>query len=119
MVIFNHMAFPMKLDVMGALVSELLPNYPRLSTYRGVQQSLKRAQEGRNMVVHGRWAVDDTSGEVQVSRLSARGKLKASTTPFSVAEIRAVSDLIVKASQELFFLVAKAGTTNSPPHSGQ
>ena len=32
-IIFNHMAFPMKLDVMGALVSELLPAYPGLAGF--------------------------------------------------------------------------------------
>ena len=117
-IIFNHMAFPMKLDVMGALVSQLLPGYPGLSDFPTVQGLLRRAQERRNYVIHAKWSVDE-NGQVQVSRFSARGKLKISTTPISAAEIRKITDLIVEASQELFRLITKAGTTNTPPQRGQ
>ena len=35
------------------------------------------------------------------------------------AEIRAAADLITKAAHDLHTLVTKAGTTKSPPHTGQ
>jgi len=118
-IIFNHMAFPMKLDVMGALVSELLPNYPELSGFPTVHQLLKQAQEKRNSIAHSKWGTDEQTGKVQISRLTARGKLKTSITPISVSEIRTAADLIEKAAHDLYVLVVKAGTTNRPPHSGQ
>ena len=118
-IIFNHMAFPMKLDVMGAFVSTLLPGYPALSGFPAIQRLLKKAQEHRNSVIHGRWGFDETTREVTISRLSARGKLKFSITPVSIAEISAMTDLIVKASHDLHSLVTKAGTTNIPPQMGQ
>jgi hypothetical protein len=117
-IIFNHMAFPMKLDVMGALVSELMPAYPELSGFPAVHQLLKQAQEKRNAIAHSKWSRDDT-GQVQISRLTARGKLKTSVEPISVAEIRTAADLITKTAHDLYILVSKAGTTNSPPHIGQ
>lgn len=80
LIIFNHMTFPMKLDVMGALVSELLAGHPGLSGFTAVQQSLKHAQEKRNLIVHSKWGAEPT-GQIVVSRLTARGKLKTSTTP--------------------------------------
>jgi hypothetical protein len=119
LIIFNHMAFPMKLDVMGALVSELTPGYPALSGFPTVHQSLKQAQEKRNFIAHSKWGTDEKTGEVQISRLTARGKLKTSITPITVTEIKAAADLIAKAAQDLYVLVIKAGTTNIPPHTGQ
>ena len=119
MIIFNHMAFPMKLDILGAFVSELLPQYPGLSGHPSVHQLLKQAQEKRNLVTHSTWGKDEQTSEVTVGRLSARGKLKMSIQPISVAEIRSAADLITKAAQSLYSLVVKAGTTNNPPQTGQ
>ena len=70
-------------------------------------------------MIHGKWGVDAETGKVHVSRLSARGKLKVSVEPVSVEEIREMAGFIVKTGQALFSLIMKAGTTNSPPHSGQ
>jgi hypothetical protein len=119
LIIFNHMAFPMKIDVMGALVSQLQPTYPDLSGFPPVLQLLKQAQEQRNRVVHSKWGSDEPGGQVTISRLTARGKLKTSVTPISVEEVRAAADLITKAAHDLYILVVKAGTTNTPPHTGQ
>jgi hypothetical protein len=119
LIIFNHMAFPMKLDVMNALVSELLPGYPALSEFPAVHQALKQAQEKRNLIAHSKWGIDEKTGQVHISRLTARGKLKTSVTPITVAEIKAAADLITNAAQSLYFILVKAGTTNNPPHTGQ
>jgi hypothetical protein len=118
-IIFNHMAFPMRIDVMGALVSQLLPDYSGLAEFPTVHQLLKQAQEKRNLIAHSKWGVDEQTGQVTVSRLTARGKLKTSIVPISVAEITAAADLIAKAAHDLLVLVVNAGTTNIPPQSGQ
>ena len=120
LIIFNHMAFPMKLDVLGALVNELLPGYPGLAGYPSVLQSLKQAQEKRNMVAHSKWGVNATNpAQVEISRLTARGKLKTSVTPISLDEIKAAANLVIDAAQNLYVLVTQAGTTNNPPQAGQ
>jgi hypothetical protein len=118
-IIFNHMALPMKLDIMGALISELLPAYPLLSGFPVVLQALKQAQEKRNIIAHSKWGFNKETKQVEVSRMTSRGKLKTSITPISIGEIKEAADLITKASQDLFVLVTKAGTTNSPPQTGQ
>jgi hypothetical protein len=120
LIIFNHMSFPMKLDVMGALISELLPGYSRLADYQAVIQLLKQVQEKRNAIIHAKWSVNQATQKVEISRFSARGKVKISMAPISTAEIRATADLIIQAIQELYKLVAKRdGITNNPPQSGQ
>ena len=119
LIIFNHMAFPMKLDVLGALVSELLPGYPKLSAFPSVHQKLKQAQEKRNLIAHSRWGVHPETGQIEYSRLTARGKLKTSVTPISLDEVKAAAESVTDAAQALYLLVIEAGTTNKPPQAGQ
>jgi hypothetical protein len=118
-IIFNHMAFPMKLDIMGALCSELLPRYPSLAEYQRVLQSVRAAQEKRNAIVHAKWGFNEATKQVEISRLMARGKLKIIMAPIALEEIRAAVQQILESAQLLFELVTKAGTTNNPPQSGQ
>lgn len=119
-IVFNHMALPMKLDIMGALVNELIDRgFQGFETYPEVLQQLKQAQEKRNIVAHSKWRLNEETKHVEVARMSARGKLKTSITTMTVTEINAIANLISKASQDLFILVVKAGMTNSPPQAGQ
>ncbi len=65
-IIFNHMTFPMKLDILGAFVAELMPNYPTLVGFPAVLQLLKQAQEKRNLMAHSKWGTDPTTRQVLV-----------------------------------------------------
>lgn len=87
-VVFAHMAFPQKLDVMGALVEELVnvPEYVGLQKYKSeVQPLLKKAQSGRNSVIHSMWGMKD--GKVMRASISARGSLKFTWTVADLNEI--------------------------------
>jgi len=118
LIIFNHMAFPMKLDILGALVSELIANHPGLSEFSSVLNLLKQAQEKRNFISHSKWGLDEQN-RVEISRVTARGKLKTMIMPISAEEIKTSADLIREASHRLFYLVKNAETTNKPPQTGQ
>lgn len=119
LIIFNHMAYPMKLDILAALISELLPNYPGLAGFPAIHQSLKQAQEKRNLVAHSKFGVNAESGDVEISRVNARGKLKTSITPITLAEIKSASELVANAAQNLWDLVVAAGTASITPQAGQ
>jgi hypothetical protein len=103
------MAFPQKLDVLGALIYEIeQSDYAGFDNYPAVESSLRQAQEKRNSLIHAKCGTEN--GQVVLSRITARGKLKMSVKPISVADIRAISDLIYKAADELHTLVNNALT---------
>jgi hypothetical protein len=87
-IVFAHMAFPQKLDILGALVEEMvkLPQYSSLKKFKSeVRPLLGAAQSGRNSVIHSMWGMKD--GKVTKASISARGSLKFSWTPASLKEI--------------------------------
>jgi hypothetical protein len=105
MAIFVHMTFPLKLDVFGTIVSELLPNYPRLDSYKEVLSQIREAQTARNVFVHSKWGMSEDGKSVEIANLSARGKLKTSVRTVRLDELRQTAELIGKASVNLYKLV--------------
>lgn len=87
-IITAHMTWPLKMDVMEALVTALRADYPYLANFDVAKPLLKKAQEGRNRVVHGTWGKKD--GKVVKARMTARGKLRSSLDPITVADIEAI-----------------------------
>src|SRR5208283_2347695 len=76
-IIFAHMAFPQKMDVLSALVEkvEKLPEYSRFQEYKSsVQPLLKVAQSGRNSIIHSMWGIE--AGKMMRASITARGSLK-------------------------------------------
>ena len=97
-VVFAHMAFPQKMDVMGALAEELSKSGKSgaWTTYKStVQPLLKKAQSGRNMVIHSMWGVHN--GKVKRASISARGTLKFSWLEATIQEIEDVTQSIEEA----------------------
>ena len=106
-VIFTHMSFPQKLDVMGSLVEELVkdPKYNHLKACKSkVIPLLREAQSGRNMVIHSMWGVKD--GTVMKASITARGLLKLSWTIGRLEEIEKTKRLIDKMDEILIALVS-------------
>jgi hypothetical protein len=87
-IVFAHMSWPQKTDILGALTDTLEDDYARLRGYRQtVAPLLKKAQEARNQVIHGFYGVED--GKVQRTRATARGKLKLEMEEITVSQIEA------------------------------
>jgi len=103
-IMISHMAWPMRVDILSALAVELVDTYPRLKDYPKVLELLKRAQQGRNRIVHGMWGSDE-HGNVQTLRATARGKLKLSMDTVTLKEIRAIQEDINVAASALYNLV--------------
>jgi hypothetical protein len=92
---------------------------PELSGFPAVNTLLKQAQEKRNVIIHGRWDFVAKTGEVFISRITARGKFKTSLRVIPLTEVTEAADLVYKAADELYALILKAGATNNPPQEGQ
>ncbi|MGC1362764.1 MAG: hypothetical protein WA826_16445 [Silvibacterium sp.] len=121
LVVFTHMSFPQKMDVMGALIVECLtdPAYGWLCKYKtDVEPLLREAQKKRNTIAHSKWGIDD-DGVTGKSNISARGALKMVSSQAFIPEIEDVSASIVKAADALSNLVFKRGRGSDTPQSGQ
>jgi hypothetical protein len=83
--------------------------YSRLNKYKEtVLPFLKKAQKGRNLIIHSDWMMVD--GTVKRSSVSARGSFKFSSEIATLKEILAVNQSIEEARRELFALVNPAWT---------
>ena len=102
-IMLNHMAWPMRMDIFKSLANQLLAENPRLKEYQIVASHLKKAQEGRNRVVHSHWGFED--GKVKAMRASARGKLKLSLDEISIEELDGILRDINVAVAALYNLV--------------
>ncbi len=53
-----HMTWPLKMDILESLVTAIAVDHPHLSPKFQISKPLlKKAQEGRNRVIHGQWGV--------------------------------------------------------------
>jgi hypothetical protein len=83
LIVVHHQQFSNKLDSLRALFRVLYPD-DNDHRYRPIKDVLDRAKavgDFRNSVVHCLWRVDETTGEPQTVRFSARGKLTRSVQP--------------------------------------
>ena len=109
-VVFAHMAFPQKLDVLGALAEELMKSgdEPVWEQYKlAVLPLLKEAQSGRNKVIHSIWGMKD--GWVTRASISARGSFKFLHTAVTLGEIEATIKSIEDACRALTALASPRG----------
>jgi len=109
MIIFTHITTPLKLDIFAAMCAELEGNYPRLKTYKDVLIKINAAKDARNKFVHAKWGIHEKTSQVEISRVSAHGKLKYSTEPIHLSKLRSASEIIHQAAVALHQLVISSG----------
>lgn len=88
-IVTAHMSWPQKMDVLELLVNALRADHPHLAKFDAAKPLLKKAQEGRNRIVHGQWAERD--GKVYKLRATARGKFKFAMDLITLEEIRIIA----------------------------
>lgn len=93
-IVFAHMAFPQKLDIMASIAEEYLKNPANsfLEMYKPAMPLLRQAQVDRNLVIHSMWGFFD--GQVMRSLMTARGRFKFTWQPASIKEIQKASKSI-------------------------
>ena len=118
--VFAHMNFPQRLDVLGALIGEVIDvssSHP-LGAYKNkIYPLLKDAQNRRNIISHSIWGVE--GGKVHISSVSARGSVKVKQQPITLAEVQVASAAIKKAGLELFMAVVVGSDPSATPQDGQ
>lgn len=119
LVLFTHMSFPQKMDIMGALVVECLfsPEYQWLSRYKeDVAPLLNSASKKRNAIIHTKWGLAP-DGTVEKSVISARGALKMDRFKGTIRELEEVSEAIVKAADALVHWCIGGNSVRPQPRS--
>lgn len=106
-IVTAHMSFPMKMDVIGALVHQLLPEFPHLEAFKNVKPLLKKAQEGRNAVSHGAIG-GEKDGRVMKHRATARGKLVFGKDEITLAGLEQTVLDIHRAMRALWMMIINA-----------
>jgi hypothetical protein len=106
-ILLTHSSFPQRLDMLGSLCGCLSRDHPNLGDYQRVISSLKTAQKVRNKYTHHGMDHDEKTGEVTMATGSARGSLKVSTEPVTLADVRRASMAIHQATADLYKLVFK------------
>lgn len=71
-----HSSFQQRVDIIASLCKHLASDFPDLAEYRPAIIKIQEAQRLRNKFAHNSIVIDEESGEVSLSRASARGELK-------------------------------------------
>jgi hypothetical protein len=102
-IVMAHMTWALKMDIIEALVNALLQDHPHLAKLDVVKPLLKKAQEGRNRIVHGHWGEDNR--KIHKLRVTARAKLRIRMDEIVIEDIEAIAADIGRAGSALLKLV--------------
>ncbi len=105
LVIVAHSNFQQRVDIVSTLCEQLAPEYPNLASYKQVIAKIEAAQRVRNKYAHNAVITNDETGQVQVSFVSARGKLKTTIENVQLADIKEATAKIHEAMCDLHTLV--------------
>jgi hypothetical protein len=105
LILTSHLSVPLRLDILKSLVQELRINYPQLSRFDEIAPRLAQAQSARNRIIHGRWSLHPETGEVTVSRATARGTLKTKIEPVSLSDLEKIAKNIEAVSIDLYQMI--------------
>lgn len=106
--ITSHMNFPMKCDALLS-VSGLTLDGEDQESLRLVIARLKILSEARNRYVHSYWAVHEGTGDIYITAIKARGKLKADHTKVALEDIETTAASIYQVGIDLLDFILKRG----------
>lgn len=104
LVMVTHLAWPLRMEILEALVRLLETDHPHLARFDEIKPLLKKAQGGRNRIMHAQWGPDE-KGQITTTRATARGTLKFHLEGVAVADIEAIVDDIGRAAMALWKLL--------------
>ncbi len=110
-IVFTHMAFPQRLDVLGALAEEVA-NDPAYSQLHKCKETLlpllRNAQQKRNQIIHSSWGFNPKSRKVFRAQMSARGVFKLSIPEIKIEELDEAITSINIAADTIYDLAGQA-----------
>ena len=104
-IFLKHTSFPQKLDILGALCSELVGTFSNLKGYEEVVSLLRVAQKSRNKYTHNLIEVNPQTKKTTLLVGSARGSVKTAINEIDILDVRAVSIEIHDAMRSLHRLI--------------
>jgi len=104
-ILVNHSSFPQKLDMLSALCEHLKKEFPNLKEYPDVISKFKTAQKARNIYLHNTIGPNPDTGKMEIAKGTARGKVKVSSEPICIADIRRATMQIDEAQTALVKLI--------------
>jgi hypothetical protein len=104
-IFLKHTTFPQKLDILGALCSELVDTSPNLKGYEEVISQLRAAQKCRNKYIHNLVEVNPETKKTTLLVGSARGSVKTALHEIDILDVRAASIDIHDAMRSLHRLI--------------
>lgn len=102
-----HSSFPQRLDILGALCEQKLPQFPHLKNYKEVISKIRSAQALRNRFVHNGIGKNPDTGKFEIYVGSARQSLKTSISEITSTEIHNACKDVHEASLALHELITK------------
>lgn len=104
-ILVNHSSFPQKLDMLSALCEYLKNDHQNLKEYPDVISKYKAAQKARNTYLHNTIGPNPETGQMEIAKGTARGKVKISSEPVCIADIRRATIQIDEAQTSLYKLI--------------
>lgn len=106
-VLTAHSNFQQRVDVLTTFCEQLQHDYQHLSEYKSVVEKIRKVQMRRNQYAHSSIYLNEESGKVQTSSLSARGKLKTKIQEVNLEELKQVSADIHEAMLDIHHLITQ------------
>jgi len=111
-ILLKHSSFQQKLDGLGALCEQIAPEYRQLAESAKTVGQIRTAQRLRNRFIHNGMAINEDTGRVEIAIGTARGSMRTSVEPVTLAELKRASMEIHLAMLALHGLVT--GHTSPP-----
>ena len=105
LIMVAHSSFQQRVEIIGSLCEQLLPEHPSLRGYEAVIKKIQAAQKARNKYAHNAVIAHEETGDVTVSYATARGTLRTNTEPVQLADIKEATAKIHEAMCALHTLV--------------
>ncbi|MFK4003782.1 hypothetical protein [Qipengyuania sp. NPDC077563] len=109
-----HSSFPQRLDMFSSLCAAHQETEKHLKNYKAIVAQVREAQGLRNIFMHQLIGPGE-SGEMRISKMSARGQLRMEVRPIELSEISEAHKKIFEAGRAVYKLVLNTAPWEGPP----
>lgn len=102
-----HANFKQRADILETLLEQVSIEHSNLKGYDKTIKLIARSQKGRNKYIHNMMGLNPDNNKVELSTMSARGRLKTNVEVVTLQQLKEVSAVIHEASCSLHSLVTK------------
>ena len=109
-ILLAHANFKQRVDILETLFEQGSKEHNKLQNYEPVIKVIKNAQTGRNKFIHGVLSFNEDKDRMELTRFSARGKMKVSIDPVSINDIKEVTAKNHEAMCQLYSIITGVKT---------